>query len=65
MLYVKCDTRDMNYAVSSISADERKTQGTFGRVSVKICNGFQVHHFLMEDKKHPSMQIFARFFQLL
>lgn len=65
MLYIKCDTRDMNYAVSSISADERKTQGTFTWVSMKICNDFQVHHFLMEGKKHPSMQIFAQFFQLL
>ena len=62
MLYIKCDTRDMNYAGSSVCADERKAQGTFGRVAMKIYNEFQVHHFLMEDKKHPSMQIFARFF---
>jgi len=51
MLYIKCDTREMNYAVNSVCAVEHKAQGTFSRVSMKICNEFQVHHFLMEGKK--------------
>ena len=51
MLYIKCDTREMNYAVNSVCADQPKTQGTYSSVSVKICNEFQVHNFLMEGKK--------------
>lgn len=29
---------------------------------MNIHNEFQVHHFLTGEKKHPSMQISARFF---
>lgn len=62
MLYIKCDTRDMNYAVSSVCADEPEAHGRPSRVSTKTCNELQVHCLLMEDKRHPSMQIFAQFF---
>lgn len=65
MLYIKCDTRDMNYAVNSVCADEHKAQGTFSRVSMKIYNEFQVHHFLMGDKKTSINANFCTFFQLL
>lgn len=51
MLYIKRDTREMNYAVNTVCADQHKAQGTLNRVSMKICNEFQVHHFLMEGKK--------------
>lgn len=62
MLYIKCDTRDMNYAVSSVCADEPKAHGRPSRILTKKCNELQVHSLLMEDKKHPSMQIFAQVF---
>lgn len=51
MLDIKHDTRDMNYAAKAECADSHKAQGTIDRHSVKICNEFQVHHFLMESKK--------------
>ena len=51
MLYIKCDTRDMNYAANVVCADGHKAPGTFSRVSVKTYDEFQVHHFLMEDKE--------------
>lgn len=65
MLYIKCDTRDMNYAVNSVCTEEHKAQGTFSRVSMKIYNEFQVHHFLMEDKKTSINANCCTFFQLL
>lgn len=55
----------MNYAVNSVCADEHKAQGTFSRVSMKIYNEFQVHHFLMGDKKTSINANFCTFFQLL
>lgn len=60
MLHIKRDTRDMNYAANAVYADPHKAQGTFGRVSVKICNEFQVHHFLMESKKTSINANFLR-----
>lgn len=62
MVYIKCDTRDMNYAVNSACADELKAQGTFGRLSMKICDELQVHHFLTEDKKTSINANFCTFF---
>eukprot|EP00076_Gallus_gallus_P043368 XP_025008906.1 uncharacterized protein LOC112532905 [Gallus gallus] len=59
MLYIKCDTREMNYAVSSVCADQHKAQGTFSRVSMKICNEFQVHHFLVEAIQPRQKQLHA------
>lgn len=32
MLYIKCDTRDMNYAVGSVCADEHNAPGTLSRL---------------------------------
>lgn len=65
MLYIKCDTREMNYAVSSVCADQHKAQGTFSGVSMKICNEFQVHHFLMEGKKTSINANFPTVFSFL
>lgn len=65
MLYIKCDTREMNYAVNSVCADQHKAQGTLSRVAVKICNEFQVHHFLMEGKKTSINANFPTVFSFL
>lgn len=51
----------MNYAANSVCADQHKAQGTFSRVSVKICNEFQVHHFLMEGEKTSINANFPQF----
>lgn len=66
MLYIKCDTRDMNYAVNPVCADELKAQGTFRRLSMKIRNEFQVHHFLTEAEKtsiNANVCTFFSFFE--
>lgn len=62
MLYIKCDTRDMNYATNVVCADGHKAPGTFSRVSVKTQDKFQVHHFLMEDKETSINANFCSFF---
>lgn len=52
----------MNYAVNLVCADEAKALGTLRPAPMKIYNELQVHRFLTEEKKHPSMQISALFF---
>lgn len=62
MLYIKCDTRDMNYAVNLVWADELKAQGTLRPAPMKIYNEFQVHRFLTEEKKTSINANFSTFF---
>lgn len=65
MLYIKCDTRDMNYAVNLVCADEAKAQGTLRPAPMKIYNELQVHHFLAEEKKTSINANFSTFFSVL
>jgi hypothetical protein len=62
MLYIKCDTRDINYAVNLVCADEAKAQGTLRPAPMKIYNELQVHRFLVEEKKTSINANFSTFF---
>lgn len=65
MLYIKCDTRDMNYAVNLVCADEPKAQGTLRPAPMKIYNELQVRRFLTEEKKTSINANFRTFFSSL